>query len=50
MSGLLARFKPAPGREARCSSGCGRTSWPSLPQRPGLGSVHVLRAAIAPRR
>ena len=42
---LSLRFKPAPGREAALDAWLGELL-PQLTQRPGLGSVHLLRGAL----
>lgn len=46
--GLLCRFRPAPGQEARLDDWLGRQILPRLPAQPGVGSVHLLKAALAP--
>lgn len=45
--GLLCRFRPAPGQVARLDDWLGRQILPRLPAQPGLGSVQLLKAAIA---
>ncbi|MCE9658434.1 MAG: hypothetical protein K8R60_07735 [Burkholderiales bacterium] len=45
--GLLTRFASAPGAEARLSEWLASDIVARLPQRPGLGSVHLLRGALA---
>jgi hypothetical protein len=47
--GLLSRFKPAPGAESSLGAWLGSEILPQLPKRPGLGSVHLLKAALAPQ-
>lgn len=46
--GLLCRFRPAPGQDTRLDDWLGRQILPRLPTQPGLGSAHLLKAAIAP--
>lgn len=46
--GLLTRFTPAPGAEPALQGWLQQTLMPTLPQRPGLGSVHLLQGALAP--
>ena len=45
--GLLTRFGSAPGAEARLAAWLATEIVAGLPQRPGLGSVHLLRGALA---
>jgi hypothetical protein len=45
---LLTRFKPAPGHEASVSDWLQEQILDRLPDRPGLGSVHLLRGSLAP--
>ena len=45
---LLTRFTPAPGQEAALQAWLLQTLMPTLPQRPGLGGVHLLQGALAP--
>ena len=45
---LLVRFEPGPGREAGLLEWLRNEIVPVLPQRPGLGTVQVLRTAITP--
>lgn len=47
--GLLSRFKPAPGAESLLGDWLGRHIVPRLPERPGLGSVHLLKGALTPQ-
>ena len=47
--GLLTRFKPAAGEEASLTEWLRDRILARLPQRPGLGSAHLLRGALAPR-
>lgn len=47
--GLLSRFKPAPGAEAALGDWLGGDILSRLPSRPGLGSVHLLKGALAPQ-
>jgi hypothetical protein len=46
--GLLTRFKPSPGAESRLGEWLQEDVLAQLPQRSGLGSVHLLRGALAP--
>jgi hypothetical protein len=46
--GLLTRFRPAAGEESRLVDWLVTDIVARLPQRPGLGSVHLLRGALAP--
>jgi len=46
---LLIRFKPMPGRESTLSDWLNQEILPQLPARRGLGSVHLLRGALAPQ-
>jgi hypothetical protein len=46
--GWLARFKAVPGGESRLLDWLRQDILAVLPQRPGLGSVQVLRGAIPP--
>jgi hypothetical protein len=46
--GLLCRFGPAPGRETQLDGWLTGEILPGLPARPGLGSVHLLKSAVAP--
>jgi hypothetical protein len=46
-AGLLARFSASPGREAHLLEWLVHGILAELPQRPGLGSAHLLRAAAA---
>ncbi len=45
--GLLLRCKPVAGEESRLGGWLRRDIVPRLPSTPGLGSVHVLRGALA---
>jgi hypothetical protein len=45
--GLLCRFSPAPGAEARLGEWIARDILGPLPTRPGLGSVHWFKGALA---
>jgi hypothetical protein len=47
--GLLSRFKPALGKDSLMRDWLGQEVLPQLPKRPGLGSVHLLRGALAPQ-
>ena len=47
-AGLLIRFKPAPGVDTALRSWLIGEALPGLPARPGLASVHLLEAAVAP--
>jgi len=46
---LLSRFKPPPGQEAALGDWLNREILPALPMRRGVGSVHLLRGALAPQ-
>jgi hypothetical protein len=48
-AGLLVRFKAAPGKEAALADRLGKEVLPSLPERRGLGSVHLFKGAPAPQ-
>jgi len=45
---LLVRFKPASDSSASIAEWLSEGVMPHLPARPGLGSVHLLRSALAP--
>jgi hypothetical protein len=45
--GLLIRFKPAPGAETSLADWLGNDILPQVPERPGLGSAHLLVAALS---
>ena len=45
--GLLVRFEPAAGVEARLDAFLRREIVATLPMRPGLGSAHLLKAELA---
>ena len=45
--GLLLRFRAAPGEGSRLDAWLRRELLPSLPMRPGLGSVHLLKGEVA---
>ncbi len=47
--GLLSRFKPLPGQESTVGDWLNQEILPRLPMRRGLGSVHLLRGALAPQ-
>lgn len=47
--GLLTRFKPSPGAESRIGEWLQEDILAELPKRPGLGSVHLLCGALAPK-
>lgn len=47
--GLLCRFRPAPGGDDALLDWLLQDIVQGLPGRPGLGSVHLLRAALAPQ-
>jgi hypothetical protein len=47
-SGLLIRFKPAPGKEVEVREWLTQKELPDLPSKPGLASAHLFEAAIAP--
>jgi hypothetical protein len=46
--GLLTRFKPSPGAESGVGDWLQEDILAQLPKRSGLGSVHLLRGALAP--
>lgn len=46
--GLLCRFKPLEGAASRLTEWLREAFLPQLPKREGLGSVHLLRGALAP--
>jgi hypothetical protein len=46
---LLCRFSPAPGAEPRLAQWLAKDILGSLPTRPGLGSVHWFKGALAPK-
>lgn len=46
--GLLTRFKPSPGAELQVGEWLQESVLAQLPKRSGLGSVHLLRGALAP--
>ena len=45
--GLLLRFKPTAGKESRLQDWLRRDVLARLPAQPGIGSVHLLRGALA---
>ena len=47
--GLLIRFEPAPDAKSALGNWLVKDMLPHLPARPGLGSVHLLEAAVAPQ-
>ena len=47
--GQLTRFRPAAGEESRLLEWLAADIVAGLPQRPGLGSVHLLRGALTPQ-
>lgn len=46
--GLLLRFKPLPGSDASLEAWLHQDMLPSLPEQPGLSSVHLLRSGLTP--
>jgi hypothetical protein len=46
--GLLIRFKPVQGKEPALREWLLRDCLPTLPRRSGIGSVHLLEAAVTP--
>ena len=47
--GLLIRFRPAADAGSQLSAWLTQNVLPDLPQRPGLGSVHLLTGAASPQ-
>ena len=48
-TGLLIRFKPAPGTEAALRQWLVEEELPGLPSKAGLASAHLLEAALTPQ-